>query len=92
MSTSFYELFNGNFSQALSLCLTTASYLRDKISVLVNNFDFKKVRKAPDQNRTDTNSLEGYGSTIELQAHSIKEKSLYECVFFYKKESYKKLT
>ncbi len=26
-------------------------------------------RKAPDQNRTDTSSLEGYGSTIELQAH-----------------------
>lgn len=25
--------------------------------------------KAPDQNRTDTSSLEGYGSTIELQAH-----------------------
>ncbi len=25
--------------------------------------------KAPDQNRTDTNSLEGYCSTIELQAH-----------------------
>lgn len=24
--------------------------------------------KAPDQNRTDTSSLEGYGSTIELQA------------------------
>ncbi len=24
---------------------------------------------APGQNRTDTNSLEGYGSTIELQAH-----------------------
>lgn len=23
---------------------------------------------APDQNRTDTSSLEGYGSTIELQA------------------------
>ncbi len=27
------------------------------------------IRKAPDQNRTDTSSLEGYGSTIELQAH-----------------------
>ena len=26
------------------------------------------VRQAPDQNRTDTNSLEGYCSTIELQA------------------------
>jgi len=26
------------------------------------------ARKAPDQNRTDTSSLEGYGSTIELQA------------------------
>ena len=26
---------------------------------------------APDQNRTDTNSLEGYGSTIELQARLI---------------------
>ena len=25
--------------------------------------------EAPDQNRTDTSSLEGYGSTIELQAH-----------------------
>lgn len=30
---------------------------------------FKKPKKAPDQNRTDTSSLEGYGSTIELQAH-----------------------
>lgn len=27
-----------------------------------------QVDKAPDQNRTDTSSLEGYGSTIELQA------------------------
>ncbi len=26
------------------------------------------IRKAPEQNRTVTNSLEGYGSTIELQA------------------------
>ena len=28
----------------------------------------KNSKKAPDQNRTDTNSLEGYCSTIELQA------------------------
>jgi hypothetical protein len=27
------------------------------------------IAEAPDQNRTDTSSLEGYGSTIELQAH-----------------------
>ena len=26
---------------------------------------------APDQNRTDTSSLEGYGSTIELQAQTL---------------------
>jgi hypothetical protein len=26
---------------------------------------------APDQNRTDTSSLEGYSSTIELQAHMV---------------------
>ena len=29
---------------------------------------------APDQNRTDTSSLEGYSSTIELQAHFEKVK------------------
>lgn len=34
---------------------------------MVNNIRKKNV--APDQNRTDTSSLEGYGSTIELQAH-----------------------
>jgi hypothetical protein len=34
-----------------------------EISVLV-----KILKQAPDQNRTDTSSLEGYGSTIELQA------------------------
>lgn len=28
--------------------------------------------KAPDQNRTDTSSLEGYCSTIELQAQRTK--------------------
>ena len=31
-----------------------------------------RFKKAPDQNRTDTSSLEGYGSTIELQAHFYK--------------------
>ena len=30
------------------------------------------IKKAPDQNRTDTRSLEGYCSTVELQAHILK--------------------
>lgn len=34
------------------------------------------IKKAPDQNRTDTSSLEGYGSTIELQAH-FRDNNLY---------------
>jgi hypothetical protein len=36
---------------------------------------------APDQNRTDTSSLEGYGSTIELQAQS-REQVLSENDYF----------
>ena len=36
---------------------------------------------APDQNRTDTSSLEGYGSTIELQAQKAKYSTQKE-VFF----------
>src|SRR5579883_1141330 len=46
-----------------------------KITVLVFLvlcFSQAFLRKiAPDQNRTDTSSLEGYGSTIELQARRI---------------------
>lgn len=37
--------------------------------VVRNNRNIYK-KKAPDQNRTDTSSLEGYGSTIELQAQT----------------------
>ena len=35
-------------------------------------------KEAPDQNRTDTNSLEGYGSTIELQARGICSPNIHE--------------
>lgn len=42
------------------------------------------VRKAPDQNRTDTRSLEGYCSTIELQAHE-KRCIMRERLFFCKR-------
>ena len=63
--------------------LTTAFCPCNRISVLVVNevyrsllktLDFEQApRKAPDQNRTDTRSLEGYCSTIELQAHRKKQ-------------------
>jgi hypothetical protein len=39
--------------------------------------------KAPDQNRTDTSSLEGYGSTIELQAHEKSDVFLTNGEFFF---------
>ena len=42
----------------------------------------KKQEKAPDQNRTDTSSLEGYGSTIELQAHKELLKGTVLSLFF----------
>jgi hypothetical protein len=35
-------------------------------------------KEAPDQNRTDTNSLEGYCSTIELQAQEICSPNIHE--------------
>ena len=47
--------------------LTTASSLQENFG-LAYDIVYKKKEKAPDQNRTDTSSLEGYGSTIELQA------------------------
>ena len=37
-------------------------------SWLMMDVNALKLREAPDQNRTDTRSLEGYCSTIELQA------------------------
>lgn len=57
-----------SFCFVAKLCpfvLTMASFLEEKISVLVVLI---VSNEAPDQNRTDTSSLEGYGSTIELQA------------------------
>lgn len=40
------------------------------------------VKEAPDQNRTDTSSLEGYGSTIELQAQRKSHAVLPDVDFF----------
>ena len=75
MSSTFQQIFNCYFnmfsilsSQALSLYVDDGipSNLRGNFSLGLNWFIDE--RKAPDQNRTDTSSLEGYGSTIELQA------------------------
>lgn len=44
--------------------------------VYIQNLDFPHifcVEKAPGQNRTDASSLEGYCSTIELQAHRLAQ-------------------
>jgi hypothetical protein len=41
--------------------------LKEDFGLGINGVN-KKRKLAPDQNRTDTSSLEGYGSTIELQA------------------------
>lgn len=54
--------------------LTTASFLIanalscERVAWKDFGLGLKFKTKAPDQNRTDTSSLEGYGSTIELQA------------------------
>ena len=41
------------------------------------------ISEAPDQNRTDTSSLEGYGSTIELQAHKKADTSFNKRRYFF---------
>jgi hypothetical protein len=64
--------------------LTTASSLRENFG-LAYGFVYKKKEKAPDQNRTDTSSLEGYGSTIELQALNFTTKVVTEKQYFSKK-------
>ena len=46
--------------------------------------------KAPDQNRTDTSSLEGYGSTIELQAHQ-KLQLFYQITLFFPRNLWVKI-
>lgn len=48
-------------------------------------FWFIVKEKAPDQNRTDTSSLEGYGSTIELQALKFTTNVVTELRYFSKK-------
>ncbi len=45
-----------------------------------------EISIAPDQNRTDTRSLEGYCSTIELQAHRMTN-IINNYVFLCKRES-----
>ncbi len=48
--------------------LTPASFLKKDFSLGLFFLWLIQTEKAPGQNRTDANSLEGYRSTIELQA------------------------
>lgn len=51
----------------------------------MDNDRYARYLIAPDQNRTDTRSLEGYCSTIELQAHRMTS-IIINCLFLCKRE------